>query len=280
MVIKFVFDIMEIYIMSNDNIYIKFGCSLFSSCVATTIVHPFDVMKISKQIHLPMNYHFSHLYKGYFYGLTRQTTYSAPNIFLYNQLITYYKQNSIQDPSFLMKFSFGFLSGSVSGFTGNPSEVLLIKTLHDKLAKNPLQHSKEFIHSHGYKGLLNGYKIAIMRSAIYNSFRFSLYSESKCFLQHQFPSLKETSLLHFLSSGVSTLVAIVISNPVDVMKSQMQKNGNQSFTKLVKQNYQQDGMKGFYRGLVPSISKSLPHSVISFMLVEKTIKIFTGKEAL
>lgn len=265
--------------MSSDNIYIKFGCSLFSSCVATTIVHPFDVMKISKQIHLPINYHFSHLYKGYFYGLTRQITYSAPNMFLYNQLITHYKTKSVKDPSFLTKFSFGLLSGGVSGFTGNPSEVLLIKTLHDKTSKNPMLHYKEFIHTHGYQGLLNGYKMAIARSAIYNSFRFSLYSENKHFLQHQFPSLNETSLLHFLSSSVSTLIAICISNPVDVIKSQMQKNGNQSFMKLVKQNYQQEGIKGFYRGLVPSISKSLPHSVISLMLVEKTMKICTGKDA-
>lgn len=266
--------------MSGDNIYTKFGCSLFSSCAATTIVHPFDVMKISKQIHLPIHYQFSHLYKGYFYGLIRQTTYSAPNVFLYNQLNTYYKEQYVQDPSFLTKFSFGFLSGGISGFTGNPSEVLLIKTLHDKVKKNPLQHYKEFIYQHNYQGLLHGYKMAIMRSAIYNSFRLSLYSENKYFLQHQFPSLKETSLLHFLSSGVSTLIAIIISNPVDVIKAQMQQNGNQQLVTLIKQNYQQEGIKGFYRGLVPSISKSLPHSVISFMLVEKTTKLFTGKEAL
>jgi len=266
--------------MSSDNIYTKFGCSLFSSCVATTIVHPFDVIKISKQIHLPIYYQFSHLYKGYFYGLTRQTTYSAPNVFLYNHLNSYYKENYIQEPSFFIKYSFGLLSGGISGFTGNPSEVLLIKTLHSKDNKNPLQHYKEFIYQYNYQGLLHGYKMAIMRSAIYNSFRLSLYSENKYFLQYQFPSLKETSLLHFLSSSISTLIAIVISNPVDVIKAQMQKNGNQQLIALIKHNYHQHGIKGFYRGLIPSISKSLPHSVISFMLVEKTMKLCTGKEAL
>ena len=119
-----------------------------------------------------------------------------------------------------------------------------------------------------------------MRSAIYNSFRLSLYSESKYFLQYQFPALKETSLLHFLSSSTSTLIAIIISNPVDVIKAQMQQNGNQQLVTLIKQNYYQHGIKGFYRGLIPSISKSLPHSVISFMLIEKTMKLCTGKEAL
>ena len=266
--------------MSNDNIYIKFGCSLFSNCVAITIVHPFDVMKISRQIHLPSQYNFSYLYKGYFYGLTRQTTYSAPNMFIYKQLMTKYKNKYANEPNYLTKFSFGILSGGISGFTGNPSEVLLIKTLYDKRKKNSLQHCKEFIIQNGYYGLFNGYKMAIMRSAIYNSFRLSLYSENKSFLQHRFPNLKETSLLHFLSSSISTLIAIIISNPFDVIKSQMQQNGKKHLFTLINKNYEQEGLKSFYRGLVPSISKSLPHSVISFMLVEKTMKICTGKEAL
>ena len=266
--------------MNHDNIYTKFGCSLFSSYVATTVVHPFDVMKISKQIHLPIYYNFSYLYKGYFYGLTRQTTYSAPNIFLYNQFVTHYKEKYVQDPPFYMKFSFGLLSGGISGFTGNPGEVMLIKTLHDKEKKTPFQHYTEFVFKNSHQGLFNGYKMAIMRSAIYNSFRFSLYSESKYFLQYQYPNLKETSLLHFLSSSTSTLFAIIISNPIDVIKSKMQQNGNLTILTLVKQNYRQEGLKGFYRGLFPSISKSLPHSVISFMLVEKTTKLLTGKEAL
>lgn len=265
---------------NNDNIYIKFGCTLFSSYSATTIVHPFDVIKISKQVNLPMYYNFSHLYKGYFFGLMRQTTYSAPNIFLYNQLMTYHKNKYVSEPSFVNKFSYGFLSGGISGFTGSPIEVLLIKTLHDKSAKNPFQHYNEYIRNNGYMGLLNGYKMAFMRSAIYNSFRFSIYSENKYYLQQYFPTLKETSLLHFVSSSISTLIAIVVSNPVDVIKSQMQKNGNQPFFSIVKRNYQEEGIKFFYRGLIPSISKSLPHSVISFMLVEKTMKLFTGKEAL
>lgn len=265
---------------NNDNIYIKFGCSLFSNYSATTIVHPFDVMKISRQVNLPMYYNFSHLYKGYFFGLMRQTTYSAPNMFLYNQFITYHKNKYISEPSFINKFSYGFLSGGISGFIGGPSEVLLIKTLHNKSLKNSFQHYNEFIRNYGHMALLNGYKMAFMRSAIYNSFRLSLYSENKYYLQQCFPNLKETSLLHFLSSSIGTLIAIVISNPVDVIKSQMQQNGKQTFLTLVKQNYQQEGLKGFYRGLIPSISKSLPHSVISFMLVEKTTKLFTGKEAL
>ena len=266
--------------MSNDNIYVKFGCTLFSSCAATTIVHPFDVMKISKQICLPIYYQFSYLYKGYLFGLIRQTTYSTPNVFIYNQLNTHYKQQYVQDPNFSTKFAFGLLSGGISGFTGNPSEVLLIKTLHEKNKKNSLQHYKEFIYQHNYRGLFNGYKMAIMRSATFNSVRLSLYSENKYFLQYQFPALKETSLLHFLSSSISTFIAIIISNPVDVMKSQMQQNGNLQLTALIKQNYYQHGIQGFYRGFVPSISKSLPHSVISFMLLEKTTKLLTGKEAL
>ena len=42
-----------------------------------------------------------------------------------------------------------------------PGEVMLIKTLHDKEKKNPLQHYTEFVLKNSHQGLLNGYKMAI-----------------------------------------------------------------------------------------------------------------------
>ena len=66
--------------MSNDNIYTKTGCSMFASMFATTIVHPFDVIKVSKQLNYKVLYRFPQIYKGYSAGLLRQVTYSTPNI--------------------------------------------------------------------------------------------------------------------------------------------------------------------------------------------------------
>ena len=266
--------------MSNDNIYTKFGCTLFASMFATTIVHPFDVIKVSKQLNYKVLYRFPQIYKGYSTGLLRQVTYSTPNIVIYSGLLNKYKEIYGSEAEYKYKLLFGTISGGIGGLTGNPSEVLFVKALKDIPNQNIISSSKEIIQQYGYGHLFNGYKAAIMRSAVYNSVRLSLYSESKNYFQNQFPNLSGTSSLHFLSGSFSTIIAIIISNPIDVMKSRLQKDGTIGANQMIKQTFQHEGISGFYKGLLPSIMKSFPHSIISFMVLEKMTKLITGKEAL
>ena len=143
-----------------------------------------------------------------------------------------------------------------------------------------MSSSKEIIQQYGYGHFFNGYKAAMMRSAVYNSMRLSLYSESKNSIQYHFPQLIGTSYLHFLSGSFSTILAIMISNPIDVIKARLQKDGTVGAKQMIQHTFQHEGIHGFYKGLLPSIFKSFPHSIISFMVVEKITKIITGKEAL
>ena len=71
--------------MNND--YARFLCGNASAFVATSFVHPMDVIKISKQLNMKPKYNISNLYRGYTVGLLRQSTYSSPNIFIFTQLI-------------------------------------------------------------------------------------------------------------------------------------------------------------------------------------------------
>lgn len=266
--------------MSSDNIYIKFGCSMFATMFATSVVHPFDVMKVSKQLNYQVHYNLPHLYKGYLIGLFRQTTYSTPNMVIYSSLLHHYKEIYGSEPEYKYKVLFGTISGGISGLTGNPSEVLFVKALRNKTNQHIVSSSKEIIQQYGYGHFFNGYKAAMMRSAVYNSMRLSLYSESKNSIQYHFPQLIGTSSLHFLSGSFSTILAIMISNPIDVIKARLQKDGAVGAKQMIQHTFQHEGIHGFYKGLLPSIFKSFPHSIISFMVVEKITKIITGKEAL
>lgn len=264
--------------MSNDNIYVKFGCSMFSSMFATSIVHPCDVIKVSKQLNYPIKYNISQLYRGYFIGLFRQATYSTPNMVIYSYLMDNYKQKYNSEPEYYYKSAFGFLSGALSGLTGNPSEVMFIKTLKEN--KSIRQTYNEIVSNYGYGHFLNGYKAAMIRSAIYNSSRLSLYSESKGYFISHYPELSGSSSLHFMSAAVGTISAIIISNPIDVIKARVQKDKTMNISQMVKHTYINEGFGGFYKGLIPSISKSFPHSVIAFVMLEKTTQLITGKDAL
>ena len=185
-----------------------------------------------------------------------------------------------KESSFFHKVCFGFISGGIGGAMGNPSEVMFVKTLRDKTNPSTKQIFQNIVSQEGYGRFFDGYKAALMRSAVYNSIRLSIYSESKTHLINQYPALEGTSQLHFLCGAVGTISAIVISNPVDVIKSRLQKDSSKNIRQMVQHTFAHEGIGGFYKGLLPSIFKSFPHSIISFMVLEKITKLITGKEAL
>lgn len=267
--------------MDNNRVNQRLLCGTISSFIATTIVHPFDVLKISRQINIKPEYNLSSLYRGYSIGLFRQLTYSVPNVFMFTELNNLHKKHWNTEPTYKEKLVYGITSGAISGFTGNPSEVLLVRSIQpDKPKLTFLTYVKNVYTENGISGFLNGYKLAIARSAVYNGTRLPLYSHSKEKIQELYPTLKGTTALHFTSAAISTIVAIVISNPIDVIKSRAQKDKPKSVLQLAKRSFEKEGFNLFNRGLLASICKSFPHSIISFVILEKTMQLFTGDDAI
>jgi hypothetical protein len=266
--------------MNND--YMRFACGNVSAFVATSFVHPMDVIKISKQLNIKPQYNFSNLYRGYTIGLLRQATYSSPNVFIFTQLLNNYKKkNNNSEPEYLRKLLYGSFSGAISGFTGNPSEVILVRAIQpDKPKQTFIKYSRDVYNQYGLRGFFNGYKAAISRSLVFNGTRLSLYSQCKTILINKYPSLKNTTTLHFMTGAISTISAIIISNPIDVIKARAQKADAVTIPEIVKTAYKNEGFSILYKGLFPSISKSLPHSIISFVVLEKMMLLITGKEAI
>ena len=87
-------------------------------------------------------------------------------------------------------------------------------------------------------------------------------------------------MLHFSAAAISTITAILVSNPIDVIKARAQKEKPKSIITLAKKSFKDEGLKLFQRGLLPSICKSFPHSIISFVVLEKTTQLITGKDAI
>ena len=256
-------------------------CGTISSFIATTIVHPFDILKISRQINIKPQYNFSSLYRGYSIGLLRQVTYSVPNVFLFTEFNNIHKKYLKTEPTYKEKLAYGITSGAISGFTGNPSEVLLVRSIQpDKPKLSFLTHAQNVYRENGISGFFNGYKLAITRSAVYNGTRLPLYSQSKEKIQELYPTLKGTTTLHFSSAAISTITAIIVSNPIDVIKSRAQKEKPKSILQLARRPFKTEGFNLLHRGLFASICKSFPHSVISFVILEKTTQLFTGNDAI
>ena len=268
--------------MEQNHSYIRFGCSVLSSFGATAIVHPFDVIKISQQLKLPVQYKFPNIYRGLPTGLLRQFTYSAPNTYLFSEMLQQYRSKYGDEPSIIYKGAMGAISGGIGGITGTPSEVLLVRAIH----KQPppvgmITHAKSVYAQNGLYGFFKGSGASVFRASVFNSVRLSLYSETKIRVQQTYPNLTGTSSLHFISAAVGSVSGVLVSNPIDVIKARIQQPQNTSSAyQLIQQTVTNEGLRGFYRGTFASMSKTIPHSIISFVLFEQLTRWFTGADAI
>ena len=267
---------------SKNDKHIRLLSSTISAFTATTVVHPLDVIRISQQTNVIAQYTISHLYRGYAAGLLRQMTYSVPNVTIFAELIQRHKREHGSEPNFINKALFGAISGSISGLTGTPSEVVLVRAINPMIPSVSIITGAHQIYlNHGISGFLKGAYVSSFRSSVFNSIRLSVYAECKTRVHHAHPRLEGTSTLHFIAAILGTGVGVLVSNPIDVIKSQLQASQSKISVKdIISTTYTQCGPRGFYKGTVASLFKSIPHSIITFVMLEKLTRIFTGNDAI
>ena len=252
--------------------------TIISNIIATTIVYPLDTIRIRKQIQLPVEYKRNTLYKGYGAGILRQICYSSPNIILFRKMTHSYRQTQQNDPSIFIKTIFAAVSGAIGGIIGNPAEVLQIRSIKDPLHKNVFLTAKHIHTTYGMREYFKGIKPMALRASVFNAGRLPVYSETKKYINETIPQLQNSVYNHAISSFVGAFVGVVISNPIDVVKTRIQSNRQETIiSQLVKDIMHTEGPSGFYRGFVQNFLKSGPHSIISFILIEQ-IGMYMGGE--
>lgn len=116
---------------------------------------------------------------------------------------------------------------------------------------------------------------------VVNMAQLSVYAQAKAQLISS-AGMKEGSLMHFCASMISGFVTTVVSMPVDIAKTRIQNmkpdaSGNVpykgSIDVLVKVA-QQEGVLALWKGFLPYFFRLGPHTVITFMLLEKMNHIY------
>ncbi|CAN6440608.1 unnamed protein product [Victoria cruziana] len=81
----------------------------------------------------------------------------------------------------------------------------------------------------------------------------------------------------------SKLAAMMITYPYQVMRSRMQQrpgcDGSHKYSSvlhLVKETLRFEGIRGFYRGITPSLAKNIPAASITFVVYEKVYSLLTS----
>lgn len=105
-------------------------------------------------------------------------------------------------------------------------------------------------------GVYRGIESALLRESIYSTLRLGMYEPIKRATGVQ----KDSGLMYkFMAGSLSGLIASGIANPMDLLKVRMQahQGESQSFKWHVDKVYTEYGLKGFYRGVGPTMLRAM-----------------------
>ncbi|KAI1962382.1 mitochondrial FAD carrier protein flx1 [Ophidiomyces ophidiicola] len=130
----------------------------------------------------------------------------------------------------------------------------------------------------GGGGLLRTFYRGLTPNVVGNSISWGLYflwySNLKDALQTVRGRGELTSLDYFVASGTAGILTAILTNPIWVIKTRMLSTGAHvagaysSMTHGVREIYQTEGARGFYRGMVPALF-GVGHGALQFMAYEQ-----------
>jgi solute carrier family 25 (mitochondrial folate transporter), member 32 len=184
----------------------------------------------------------------------------------------------------------GVEAGSVMVLIFNP--MWLIKTrmaLQDAKGLHNDQSSKKYkgiydavrtiVREEGPKGLYKGLIPALILTS-HGAVQFSVYEYMKTEANKYFGNAQgQPAWVSILLGGVSKIAATAITYPYQVIKSRLQQRGNLTAYRYmgvlhcIRRTAIEEGLRGFFRGLVPSALRVAPASALTFVVYEETLKI-------
>jgi len=167
----------------------------------------------------------------------------------------------------------GMLAGAVEAvLVVAPVETIKTKCIHLKLPF--CQGLQAIVHMEGVRGLFGGVLATCLKQSSNHGLRFVCYAEYKRVVSHD--GLYELSPYQSFIGGMLAGVFSALGNqPFDVLKTRMQglraKEMYANTWDCVRQTYANEGVAGFYLGIVPRLARVIPGQGIIFMSFETIV---------
>lgn len=162
-----------------------------------------------------------------------------------------------------------------------PMETVKVRLIHDRIAgTNKYQGLFNGIsvigRAEGFWGLYKGLGPTILKQGSNQAIRFLVYNDMvKFFKQH----INETAAM-MIAGGMAGAASVYANTPVDVVKTIMQGEKSKDFNgpmDCARQIWKNEGIRGFYKGTVPRLSRVVIDVALTFALYEhitRTINYF------
>eukprot|EP01012_Entosiphon_sulcatum_P031717 TRINITY_DN4041_c0_g1_i1.p1 TRINITY_DN4041_c0_g1~~TRINITY_DN4041_c0_g1_i1.p1 ORF type:complete len:317 (+),score=18.83 TRINITY_DN4041_c0_g1_i1:75-1025(+) len=280
-----------------------------SNACGQTSSHPFDLLKTRLQIQgvggaddhtyrgvrgLGRIYQLeglAGLYKGWRAAIYRELTYSGMRVGLYEPFKELLGAHDPSNTPFFIKLAAGCCSGASGAFICTPLDIMKVRFQAAgtpeayKTLGSPLGALRRVFHEEGFRGLYRGVGPTTARGAMITAAQVPSYDHIKHSLLN-LGWLHEGRPLHFIASVLAGLVAVAVTNPVDVVKTRVM---NQSVAYHLAQGPNQyrgpvdcflkivrtEGPLALYKGAFTAWLRLCPHTIVTFLTFEQ-LRAVTG----
>ncbi|XP_001608024.2 mitochondrial glycine transporter isoform X2 [Nasonia vitripennis] len=247
----------------------SFLAGSFSGTFSTILFQPLDLIKtrlqnrvnnVGRQRYGMMSTTIAIIQKENIFGLWRGFTPSMtrviPGVGLYFSTLHWLKNTlDLDDPiTPLQAIALGITARTISGSLLIP--ITVVKTRYESgvYKYNSIGEALRLIHKYeGVKGLSSGLVPTLLRDAPYSGLYLMFYTQLKKFSSNEFPQYSQLPMTHFSCGIVAGILASVVTQPADVVKTKMQlypeefKTLRSSFCFV----YYKYGVLGYFKGIVP-----------------------------
>ncbi|CAL1530855.1 unnamed protein product [Lymnaea stagnalis] len=261
-----------------------------ASAMAACCTHPLDLLKVHLQTQqggkitllqmaakVVKNDGILGLYNGLSASVCRQLTYSMTRFAIYETVKKELTRDGRNMP-FYEKVGLAAFAGASGGFVGTPADLINVRMQNDvKLPKSERRNYKHAIDGlykvvrfEGPLKAFSGATMASTRAVLVTVGQLACYDQLKNLLLKS-GFFGDNLYLHLTSSTLAGMIATLLTQPLDVMKTRMM-NAPPGYYKSIMAcavDISKNGPIGFFKGFVPAFVRLGPHTVLTFVFFEQ-----------
>jgi len=256
--------------------------------MASVIVgQPFDVVKVRQQMGIGGKTLGSVIRKtwgleglaGFFKGmappLVAESLYNCIYFGSYSVAQTFVQPDPKQRMTIPQSALAGSFSGMVCSLAISPVDLIKVRLQVSQEVgaskKTALGVIRSVLREDGFRGLYRGYLSVLGRESTAMAVYFGSYEWLKRRAKREDGTIPVGLML--LSGGTAGILTWVCNYPIDVIKTQMQSSKKHAnITNVVKHIYRTEGVRGFYRGIIPCVARAFPVNATVFGVYEAVAK--------
>ncbi|KAI9065837.1 mitochondrial carrier [Trametes sanguinea] len=184
----------------------------------------------------------------------------------------------------------GLFAGWTSALLATPMEQLKVKlqlqlqrSTMDRQYKGPIDCIRQIVRAQGVMGLWIGFTGSLaFRSNflwMFGSFEALMRAFSKL---DGTPYAISTPMANFMSGGLASFVYWIMAIPADNIKNRMMATPHNlpkpSFTATARQIFAESGLRGYYRGLGPTLLRAFPVNASALWVYEGLMRVLGAEK--